>query len=340
MPKPLVLMLTNEPLLPKDHPAAESEHTVLEVAARQTQTLTEEGYRVNQLRIGNDPTVLWHEFNVRRPDVVFNLYEGKVDQPETESYVAGLMDWAGVPYTGCPFATLTIARAKHVAKYILKGAGVPTADFYVVNQLPAPECRLRFPVIVKAALMDASVGMDQGSVCVDAQQLQKRVEYVLATYGAPVLVEEFVDGREFHVALMELPELRAMPPSETIFPKRGPGYWSIVTYEAKWKVGTPDYDETPPVFPADLPPELAQTLSQHAERAYRLLGCRDYARVDFRMNAHGEPFVLEINPNPQICEDNSFTECFRSVHVTYREFIVRLVEQALSRGNVAQRSAS
>ena len=218
-----------------------------------------------------------------------------------------------------------------MTKFLLKGAGLPTADFFVVDRLPMPECRLKYPVFVKPAEMDASVGVDQESVCIDAKTLEQRVRYVLENYGAPVLVEDFIDGREFHVAIAELPDLHAMPPSETIFPPRPPGHRSIITYNAKWKVGTPDYEETPPIFPADLPPELARKISGHAREAYRLLGCRDYARVDFRMNAQGQPFILEMNPNPEICEDNSFINCFQGIGLTYREFVVRLVEQAWSR---------
>ena len=104
-----------------------------------------------------------------------------------------------------------------MTKYLLKGAGLPTADFFVVDRLPMPECRLTYPVFVKPAEMDASVGVDQESVCVDAAALEKRVRYLLETYGAPVLVEEFIDGRELHVAIAELPDLHAMPPSETSY---------------------------------------------------------------------------------------------------------------------------
>src|SRR5205823_5541974 len=148
--------------------------------------LREAGFSVAFFPLGPDPTVLWQELKERRPDVVFNLYEGQVDNPETESYVAGLLDWAGIPYTGSPFATLSLARAKDTAKYLLRGARLPTADFMLVDRLPMPACDLEFPVIVKPARQDASVGVDQASVCVNPFQLDERVHYIYSTYGAPV----------------------------------------------------------------------------------------------------------------------------------------------------------
>ena len=330
MAKPSVLVLCNQPVLPKDHPDAESEHTVIEIAENMMKTLREEGYVIRDLRLGDDPTVLWRELTERRPDVVFNLYEGQLDHAETESYVAGLLEWSGMPYTGSPFSTLTLARAKHTTKYLLKGARLPTADFFAVDCLPVPICPLEFPVIVKPAQQDASVGVDQESVCVNQFQLEARVRYILTTYGAPVLVEEFIEGREFNVALVELPDLFALPPSEITFPEANER-WSILTYSGKWTPGTPDYEKTPQTFPADLPAATLRKLGRLAQKAYRLLGCRDYGRVDFRMTPEGKPYILEINPNPEISEEAGFAGCLGSAQMTHRDFIIRLVEQALSR---------
>src|ERR1043165_342688 len=226
MAKPSVLVLYNQPLLPADHPDADSEHTIVEIAEAMVKVLSTEDYRIKQMGLGTDATVLGNELRKRKPDVVFNLFEGNLDNTETESYVAGLLDWAGIPYTGSPFPTLVLARAKHTTKLLLKGAGLPTADFFVVNELPVPPCTLEYPVIVKPAGQDASVGLDQESVCLDQYQIDQRVQYILETYGPPVLVEEYLSGREFNVALLELPELQYLPPAEILFPEEKPGTWS------------------------------------------------------------------------------------------------------------------
>src|SRR4051794_1680896 len=144
-----VLVLYNQPLLPKEHPEAESEHMVVEIAEAQTRILQEAGYAARLFGLGRDPTALWTELRRERPDVVLNLYEGTLDDAETESYVAGLLQWSGIPFTGSTVPTLVLARAKHTSKRILKGAGLPTADFFVVDGEGVPRCDLAWPVFVK-----------------------------------------------------------------------------------------------------------------------------------------------------------------------------------------------
>jgi D-alanine-D-alanine ligase len=332
MTAPLVLVLYNHPLLPGDHPDADSEHSIVEIALKMAEILESEGgFRTVLLGLKQDPTVLWTELRRRKPAVVFNLFEGNLENTDTESYVAGLLQWHGVPYTGSPMHTLSLARAKHLAKPLLRGAGLPTADFMVVSQLPVPTCNLEWPVIVKPAQQDASVGLDQESVCTNQLQLEQRVRYILETYGAPVLVEEFIHGREFNVALVELPELEYLPPAEIVFPPEKPGFWPILTYDGKWNPGTDDYDVTPPKYPADISARMAERLGTIAMQAYRLLGCKDYARVDFRMKPNGKPFILEVNPNPEISADAGFGGCLGSAKMSYEQFIVRLIRHAMNR---------
>jgi D-alanine-D-alanine ligase len=225
---------------------------------------------------------------------------------------------------------LTVARDKTRAKLLLRGAGLPTASFFAVDQLPVPQCNLEWPVIAKPAQQDASVGLAQDSVCTDQDQLERRVRYLLETYG-PVLVEEYIAGREFNVALLELPELQYLAPAEIMFPDDRPGQWAILTYDGKWKPGTPEYDTTPPRFPADISPATARKLGAIAIAAYRQIGCRDYARVDLRMKANGRAYLLEVNPNPEISPTAGFAGCLGAAAIPHKDFVVRLIEQALSR---------
>lgn len=332
MAKPLILALYNQPLLPRDHPDAESEHSVVEIVQKAARVLEGAGYRTCLLPLGSDPTVLWKELKRRKPAAVLNFFEGNYDRTETESYVAGLLEWKGIPFTGSPMQALTLGRAKNVTKNLLRGAGLPTAAFVVVDRLPLPSHRLTWPVIVKPATQDASVGMAQASVCTNAFQLEQRVAYLLETFGPPVLIEEYIAGREFNVGLIELPELQALPPAEILFKEPSEGYWPILTYDGKWTEKSPEYDTAPPQYPADLPENKAAELGEIAKKAFRLLGCRDYARIDFRMNASGVPFILEINPNPEICDYACFGLILKSAGIAYETFLVGLVEQALARG--------
>ncbi|MBV9121908.1 MAG: D-alanine--D-alanine ligase [Planctomycetes bacterium] len=327
-----VLILYNEPVLPVGHPDYESEHDLLFTVEAVQENLVRAGFQVSRLGVSTDVQGLLEALREPRPDVVFNLFEGTADQGYTEAYVAGLLDWAGVPFTGSPFQTLCLARSKHLAKYLFHGAGLPTPEFFVVEELPVPECPLEWPVIVKPALQDASVGLDQGSVVSDQERLRERVTGLLNLYGPPVLVERFIPGRELNVALVEVPQPRVLPISEVLFVDQDPSFWPIVTYDAKWKPGSRDFAATPPRYPAEVEPGLAQQLAELAQQAFRLLGCRDYARVDFRVHPSGTPFVLEVNPNPDFSPNAGLASGLASAGIGYAEFTVELVRAALARG--------
>ena len=294
--------------------------------------MLEAGFDVSRLAVQRDPSVLLTRVKKRRPDVVFNLFEGLADNCDTEAHAAGLLDWLGLPYTGSPYQTLCMARRKHVTKLLLQGAGLPTAPFFVVEELPVPENTLGWPVIVKPAAQDASVGLDQGSVVTDQLKLTERVAYLLETYGGPVLVEQFISGREFNVGVVEAPDLRVLPVSEILFTDPDPDFWPLVTYDAKWKPGTRDYESTPPKYPAEVTPRLRIKLEKLAAAAFQLLGCRDYARVDFRLTPAGKPFILEVNPNPDFSPLAGLSGGLTSAGLTHAGFAVELVRRALARG--------
>ncbi len=332
-----VLVLYNEPVLPADHPDADSEHEILYTVEAVAGHLSDAGFAVSRLGASRDPAALLAGLRRARPDVVFNLFEGLADQNGTEAHAAGLLEWLGLPYTGCPFPTLCVARDKPWTKRLLRGAGLPTADFFVVEEGPVVECPVPWPVIVKPGQQDASVGLDQNSVVTDRQRLNERVAYLLEAYGPPVLVEEFIRGREFNVGLIESPELRALPVSEIEFVDQGPGYWPIVTYDAKWKPGSRDYEATPAKYPADVSPRLAGRLHALAKQAFRLLGCRDYARVDFRVRPNGKPCILEVNPNPDFSPQAGLAGGLASAGLTHAQFTVELVHAALARAQGVSR---
>jgi D-alanine-D-alanine ligase len=332
MRAPRVLVLYNEPVLPADHPDAESEHEILYTVDVVSKTLIQAGFEVVRLGASHNPELLLAGIRAQRPDVVFNLFEGTADGGHNEAYVAGLLEWLHIPFTGSPFHALCLARNKHLTKRLLQGADIPTADFFVVEDLPVPECPLEWPVIVKPATEDASVGLDQGSVVTDQQKLEERVARLLKSYGPPILVEQYIQGREFNVGLIEAPTLKVLPISEILFTDKGAGFWPIVTYDAKWKPGTRDYDATPPRYPAEVSPKLAERLGAIASEAFHLVGCRDYARVDFRVKPPGKPFVLEVNPNPDFSPTAGLTGGLTSAGMTHSQFTVDLVHAALARG--------
>ena len=325
-----VVILFNEPVLPLDHPDAASEHEILYTVDTVQDHLARAGYAVDRLGVARDPHALVAGLRRLRPDVVFNLFEGLADDGDTEAHVAGVLEWAGVPFTGSPFQTLSLARSKPLTKRLLRGAGLPTPEFFVVDEPPAPASPLEWPVIVKPAGQDASVGLDQGSVVTSQQGLRERVACLLDAYGPPVMVEQFIRGRELNVAVLEAPELRVLPPSEILFTSSEPDFWPIVTYDAKWKPGSRDYEATPPRYPAEVTARLRERLETLGKAAFRLLGCRDYARVDFRVRA-GKPYILEVNPNPDFSPMAGLAGGLQSAGLTHADFTVQLVQGALAR---------
>jgi D-alanine-D-alanine ligase len=330
-----VLVLYNEPVLEGDHPDAIAEQDVVGTAEFVADALARAGCLVSRLGVGRDPDALLEGLRAAGPDVVFNLFEGLSDQGHTEAYVAGVLEWLGIPFTGSPAQTLSLARNKPLTKYLLQGAGLPTAPFFLVEGLPAPRCPLDWPVIVKPSQHDASEGIDQGSVVTHQGALEGRTARLLGAYGPPVLVERYIAGRELAVALVADPEPRDLPPSEVLFTDPDPDYWPIVTYDAKWRLGTRDFEATPVRPAAELPPGLAERLGRLARQAFGLLGCRDYSRVDFRVTAAGEPYILEVNPNPDFNPTAGLARTLETAGVGHAAFAVRLVEVALARGRAA-----
>jgi D-alanine-D-alanine ligase len=333
MPAPKILVLYNRPLSPENSPAWESEHIIIEIAEEIAAIVTKLGYRSSLLALGREPQVLWRELQRRKPDAVLNLYEGTLDDPESETYIAGLLNWSGIPFSGCPPQTLTMARIKHLAKMLFKSAGLPTAEFVVVNDAAAASgpFPLRFPVIVKPATQDASVGIEHASVCQTPEEAEARARLMLERFGPPALVEEFIDGREMWVGVTELPELKAHPPAEMVFGNNEPGAWRILTYSGKWNPGSADFDKSVPEYPAKISPELSARLGELAMRAFRLLGARDYARIDFRVDSANRPYILELNPNPEIASDGYIVGILQSAGIDYEQFLKMLIETTLSR---------
>jgi D-alanine-D-alanine ligase len=334
MRSPRIILLYNEPVLPAGHPDAASESEILETVTSVEEILVKAEYKIERLGVGNDLQRLIDGLVERQPDAVFNLFEGLADRPSTESVVAGIMEWFHVPFTGSPSETLSLARDKQRTKLLLKGAGLPTAPFFMVEHLPVPKCPLKWPVIVKPAMQDASVGIEQASVVTNQEQLKNRVELVLARYG-PVLIEQFIDGREFLVSLIEgAPDERghctplALPIAEIVF--KDPSLWPIYSYDAKWANSSNEYMSTPLTVPVIIQPEWMERITDVARRAYRLLNCRDYARVDMRVDANGEPYILEVNPNPFI-NSIALTDGLAAIGQAHPQFVADLAAAALAR---------
>jgi D-alanine-D-alanine ligase len=344
---PRVLLIYNEPVLPKTHPDAGSEHDIFETAAEIEKILREAGFPVEKVGFNFDPRILFDAIQKTKADVVFNLFEGIATQTGTEISVAAMLEWLNIPLTGSPSFAIALGRDKVRTKYLLQGANLPTAPFITVDQTPCPIWPHRWPAIVKPACQDSSIGIEQGSVVTTQVELEKRIHQVLDRYGGPVLVEEFIFGREFHVNFIEdagdsplNPILTMVPIAEIRFDQKGKNkLWPIYSYDAKWNVETEEFLRTPLDSPVVLDTTLTDRIKYLGSETFRLIGLRDYGRLDVRLNDHGEPYILEVNPNPYIISE-ALIDGVQALGRKYSQFVVDMVWNTLARAGKSSSTPS
>jgi D-alanine-D-alanine ligase len=328
-----VAVLYNAPVLPPEHPEAESEFDVVRVARAVVAALKSRGFKAwGQPAREPIARLVRGLTRKRRPDVAFNLVEGFAGRSGGEAWVTSLLELLGIPYTGCPPEAQGLCRHKGRTKALLLGAGLPTARHVVLGPGEAiPDSLPDRTMLVKPEDEDASLGIDQSSVVTSRADLAARVEAVRMRHGPDVLVEEYLPGLEFNVGVLGLPEPVALPVAEVVFDP-APGAWPILTYAAKWDAGSAEDRASPVRCPAEIGDELASRLSLLAVSAFRATGCRDYARVDFRLDGAGEPMILEVNPNPDIGPSAGLARALGISGRDYGETLAALVRQALKRG--------
>jgi D-alanine-D-alanine ligase len=331
-----VVILFNEPTLAREHPDFAQEAGVLESVAAFERALSSPGHRVRQIGITDSVATVIEGIIAKRPDVIVNLCEGFGGHTGGEAHWAGLLELLGVPYTGSPPECLALVRDKARTKWLLSGAGLSTAPFVCVQpgerlpRQPLSAWLNKGPLFVKPASEDASLGIGTESVVTDWPALERQVETVAARYGA-VLIETYIDGREFNVGVIESPEIQCLPLAEIEFQVSDDLRWPIVTYQGKWASGSAADRATPVRCPAEVEPALADSIRAVALAAYRVTGCRDYARVDLRVDRSGNIFILEVNANPDAGPNAGLARMLRAAGIEYDSLVERLVAIAAAR---------
>lgn len=277
-------------------------------------------------------------FRTLRPDLVFNMAEGLLGASR-EAQVPAMLDMLGIPYTGSDPVTLGLCLDKGRCKEILSYHGIATPRFTVAQSLADIPNRLRYPLMVKPILEGSSKGVPDSALVQNRRQLHLQVATVLAQYRQPVLIEEFLPGREFTVALLgNNDDLQVLPIVEIDFATLPAGVNPIYSYEAKWVWDTEEQPLDIFCCPAPLDPFLKKSIEQLCKRTFRLLGCRDWCRIDVRLDAAGLPNIIELNPLPGILprpEQNScFPKAARAAGLTYEELILNVVDAAGRRLNL------
>lgn len=295
-------------------------------------SLRKSGYEAYVLNIKDNISLFLEDVRKNKPEVIFNLVEIYKDQPRLEMNFTGLLELMNLAYTGAPPSALAICQNKILTKRILKSLRVLTPKFQVINPHDSYfKISLKYPLIVKPAFEDASVGIDNNSVVNNIEELKKRAEYLFDYLNQPVLVEEFILGRELNVAVFGDEEMEVLPISEIDFSELPDGYHPIVSFHAKWDPYHITYHKTVPICPAPLDEKVRKKAEKIALKCVKALGCRDYARVDMRLTHDNKLYVLEVNPNPDLQEDAGFMRSANHANYSYDLTLKMIVDFAYKR---------
>jgi D-alanine-D-alanine ligase len=265
-------------------------------------------------------------------DLVFNLCESFADDDTADFKIAGFLELLKKKYTGAGTHGLMLAQDKAIAKKIFSFHGVHTPVFAKSFRGRLDFSHdLHFPVIVKPAREDGSIGIEFSAVVTSIRELMERMDWLHQHFDSPVLIEEYIEGREMYVGVIGNEKPEALPVIELDLSKLPEGTPRIAGAEVKWGKGTKAYRDTKSAIAEGLPDETVLALQHAAIAAYQALELRDYGRIDMRLQADGRVHVIEANPNPWLSSRAEFSMAARKSGRTYTELIGEIVELAMAR---------
>ncbi len=279
-------------------------------------------------RIGNAENLL-DKLASLKVDIVFNISEGLTGR-NRESQVPILLEMAGIPFVGADALTLGLTLDKVMAKKIFIAEKIPTPKFFEISSTAelANTNHHKFPLIVKPRFEGSSKGLSENSRVANREELLKQVDYIVNAYKQPALVEEFISGQEFTVALVGNDPVEVLPIVQ-------------IKIDGKLKLKDKFYtfaritsDRLEYVCPAKIPQELKKKIDELALKTYKAVECRDFGRVDFRVDNQGRPYVLEINPLPSLSTEDVFKLVAENTGITYEQMIGKILNSAIKRHNL------
>jgi D-alanine-D-alanine ligase len=303
---------------------------VLEAVEAVHRALLELGYDVAQVPLAPPLDRARKKLSELEADLVFNLFEGFSGYPETEADIPAILSALGIPYTGCPGGAIGLALDKVKTRVTLTTGGIKTPDFQLLNPETLSSFSLNYPCIVKPRGEDASHGLSERSVVYDFASLERQVASVSRFYGGQALVEHFINGREFNVTVLGNNSYTVLPISEIDYSSLK-GVPKILTFAAKWQPDSLYFQGINVVCPAEIGTSEKEHIGRTALSAFRLLGCRGYARVDMRQDEAGRLNVIEVNPNPDISPGSGAVRQAEVAGMAYPQFIGKIVQLALEK---------
>lgn len=329
-----ILLLVNEALIPPDDLRGLSED---EIEACRTEynvlsTLSNLGHEVRVLGIGDKINQLRQVIRDWRPEITFNLLEEFSGIVTYDHYVVAFLELMRQPYTGCNPRGMMLSRDKVLTKQILAYHRIPTPRFHLFpwGKAYRDPRGVAFPLFVKSATEDASLGISQASVVHDLQHLRERVQFIHDQTQSDALAEQYIEGRELYIGVVGNDRLTTLPVWELDFGSLSDVQAGIATRKVKWDR---DYQKRHGIRTGevtDLEPAAVARLSQLAKRVYRALHMSGYARMDLRMRPDGSVFVLEANANPNLTYGEDFAESAEVAGMDYDQLLNRIVQLGLN----------
>jgi len=265
-------------------------------------------------------------------DLLFNLVESFAGDDSQDTNIAGYLELLGRRFTGAGSSGLYLAQDKALAKKIFTFHGIHTPYFSTVYRGRTEHSHdIKFPVIVKPAREDGSIGIQFGAVCGSIKELMERIDYIHAEFDTPALIEEYIEGRELYVGVLGNDKPEALPVVELDLSKLPAGTPKIAGTEVKWEEDTRAYKATKPFFPDDLDEEVVKKLQDTALQTFSALQLHDYGRIVFRLAKDGTVHVLEVNPNPYLLPTAEFSMAAKKSGRSYISTIAEIADLAVTR---------
>jgi len=281
----------------------------------------------------------FEKFKQSKPDIVFNIAEG-FNNLSRESQIPAMLDMLKIPYTGSDALTLGICLDKARTKEILSYYNIPNANFILVDKIKSlSNHSIEFPSIVKPVSEGSSKGIFNSSLVRNYYELNAEIKRVIDVYNQPAIIEEFLPGKEFTVALIGNEDnTEILPIVEIMYDNFPDDIEHLYSYEAKWILDTKDNVFDVFECPAVIDKNLGKQIKDIVLQTYNVLRCKDWSRIDIRLDKNGIPNVIEINPLPGIMpdpnENSSFPKAARVAGINYNELIQRVLFEACKRYNL------
>jgi D-alanine-D-alanine ligase len=290
------------------------------------------GHETSHVELDGRPQSL-HALAKCDADLIFNLTESFDGDDTKEMNVVAYVDLLGLRYTGAGPHALFLSQDKAVAKKIFAFHGILTPFFATSYRGRIEHAHdISFPLIVKPAWEDGSIGIDAGAVVTNIKEMMERIEYIQDEFDSPALIEEYIDGREIYAGVLgNYDNAQALPLVELDLSRLPEGTPKIASYDVKFEKNTEAYKLTKSAIAEDLDEETTKRLSDTAVAAYRALKLRDYGRIDMRLAPNGDVYVIEANPNPWLASRQEFAMAAKAAGLSYTEMIGTIVDLAMSR---------